>query len=73
MLKASEAKKIALESRLKGLDAILSQIQGCAEKGDRQLTVSGSLTGEVWAELRDLGYHVSSGLEYNHTYTTISW
>ena len=59
-MKASEARKLALDTRRESLEAIYSAIREESEKGNLQLDIGlNCITGTQVEILRDLGYDLT--------------
>lgn len=77
MITASEARR---KSRIKLNNAVASEItmirqeiDKAIDKGEFSFSGSGNLRTETVNTLRDLGYSVKIGSQYNESYYTISW
>ena len=77
MLTAKEAKEKAIEACEKNianeLGIIAQSINEAIAAGKFSCTLGKSVSIEVKQKLEALGYKVTSGTQYNESYTSISW
>lgn len=74
---AEEAREKATEKRLQQINDELKSVAKCinqaVSKGEMSCCIDGYVDGEVKNKLETLGYKVTSGSQYNESYTNISW
>ena len=77
MLSAVEARRQSLqnfeEKRKEMFDEIERNIRKAIATGKFEITSDGNIPQEVQIDLRELGYRVDVGCQYNQSYYTISW
>ena len=77
MLSAVEARKQSLqnfeEKRKEMFYEIERNIRKAIATGKFKITSDGDIPQEVQIDLRELGYRVDVGCQYNQSYYTISW
>ncbi len=66
---AAEMREIMTES----IDSILQEMELCAKQGKDQYAFEGSLTAMQKEKLKELGYQVQTGQQYNVPWAIISW
>ena len=70
---AAEMKKITEESIMPDIKNILQEMESCAKQGKIEYYIDGSLSFSQKQKLRELGYSVQTGKEYNQPWAIISW
>ena len=70
---AAEMRKITEESILSDVENILQEMEACAKQGKYQYAFDGSLTAIQKENLKELGYQVQTGQQYNVPWAIISW
>lgn len=77
MIAAQEARKKTLDQLAKAMNIELAnvdeQINKAIAAGKFSLYGDGGLSVEVQRKLRELGYTVQTGCQYNESYYTVSW
>lgn len=66
---ATEMREIMAES----IESILQEMEVCAKQGKYQYAFEGSLTAIQKENLKELGYQVQTGQQYNVPWAIISW
>ena len=66
---AAEMREIMTES----IESILQEMELCAKQGKDQYAFEGSLTVIQKEKLKELGYQVQTGQQYNVPWAIISW
>ncbi len=70
---ATEMRKITEESILSDVENILEEMEAYAKQGKDQYAFEGSLTAIQKEKLKELGYQVQTGQQYNVPWAIISW
>ena len=70
---ATEMRKITEESILSDVENILQEMEACAKQGKDQYAFEGSLTPIQKEKLKELGYQIQTGQQYNVPWAIISW
>lgn len=70
---ATEMRKITEENILSDVENILEEMEACAKQGKDQYAFEGSLTVIQKEKLKELGYQVQTGQQYNVPWAIISW
>ena len=70
---AAEMREIMTESILSDVESILQEMELCAKQGKDQYAFEGSLTAIQKEKLKELGYQVQTGQQYNVPWAIISW
>lgn len=70
---AAEMREIMTESILSDVESILQEMELCAKQGKDQYAFEGSLTAIQKENLKELGYQVQTGQQYNVPWAIISW
>lgn len=70
---AAEMREITQESIMSDIENILQEMESCAKQGKDQYAFEGSLTAMQKEKLKELGYQVQTGQQYNMPWVIISW
>jgi len=70
---AAEMREITQESIMSDIENILQEMESCAKQGKDQYAFEGSLTAMQKEKLKELGYQVQTGQQYNVPWAIISW
>ena len=70
---AAEMKKITEESILSDVENILQEMEAHAKQGKDQYAFEGLLTTIQKEKLKELGYQIQTGQQYNVPWAIISW
>lgn len=70
---ATMMRKITQESIMSDVGNILQEMETCAKQGKDQYAFEGSLTAMQKEKLKELGYQVQTGQQYNVPWAIISW
>ena len=70
---AAEMREIMTESIMSDVESILQEMEVCAKQGKDQYAFEGSLTAIQKENLKELGYQVQTGQQYNVPWVIISW
>lgn len=70
---AAEMREIMTESILSDVESILQEMEACAKQGKSQYAFEGSLTAIQKENLKELGYQIQIGQQYNVPWAIISW
>lgn len=70
---AAEMREIMTESIMSDVESILQEMELCAKQGKDQYAFEGSLTAIQKEKLKELGYQVQTGQQYNVPWAIISW
>lgn len=70
---ATEMRKITEENILSDVENILEEMEACAKQGKDQYAFEGSLTVIQKEKLKELGYQIQTGQQYNVPWAIISW
>ena len=70
---AAEMRKITEESILSDVENILQEMEACAKQGKDQYAFEDSLTPIQKEKLKELGYQIQTGQQYNVPWAIISW
>lgn len=70
---AVEMREIMTESIMSDVENILHEMESCAKQGKDQYAFEGSLTTIQKEKLKELGYQVQTGQQYNVPWAIISW
>lgn len=70
---AAEMREIITESIMSDVESILQEMELCAKQGKDQYAFEGSLTAIQKEKLKELGYQVQTGQQYNVPWAIISW
>lgn len=70
---AAEMREIMTESILSDVKSILQDMELCAKQGKNQYAFEGSLTAIQKENLKELGYQIQTGQQYNVPWAIISW
>jgi len=70
---AAEMREITQESIMSDIENILQEMEACAKEGKDQYAFEGSLTAIQKEKLKELGYQVQTGQQYNVPWAIISW
>ena len=70
---AAEMRKITEENILSDIENVLQEMESCAKQGKNQYAFEGSLTLIQKEKLKELGYQIQTGQQYNVPWAIISW
>lgn len=70
---AAEMREITQESIMSDVESILQKMEACAKQGKNQYAFEGSLTAIQKENLKELGYQIQTGQQYNVPWAIISW
>lgn len=70
---ATMMREITQESIMSDVENILREMEVCAKQGKYQYAFEGSLTAIQKEKLKELGYQVQTGQQYNVPWAIISW
>lgn len=70
---AAMMREITQESIMSDVENILQEMEACAKQGKDQYAFEGSLTPMQKEKLKELGYQVQTGQQYNVPWAIISW
>lgn len=70
---AAMMREITQESIISDVENILQKIEACAKQGKDQYAFEGSLTAIQKEKLKELGYQIQTGQQYNVPWAIISW
>ena len=70
---AAMMRKITQESIMSDVENILQEMEACAKQGKDQYAFEGSLTTIQKEKLKELGYQIQTGQQYNVPWAIISW
>jgi len=70
---AAMMREITQESIMSDVEDILQEMEACAKQGKYQYAFDGLLTAIQKEELKELGYQVQTGMQYNQPWAIISW
>ena len=70
---ATMMRKITQESIMSNVENILQEMEACAKQGKDQYAFEGSLTAIQKEKLKELGYQIQTGQQYNVPWAIISW
>ena len=70
---AAEMRKITEKNILSDIENVLQEMESCAKQGKDQYAFEGSLTAMQKEKLKELGYQVQTGQQYNVPWAIISW
>ncbi len=70
---ATMMREITQKSIMSDVENILQEMESCAKQGKDQYTFEGSLTAMQKEKLKELGYQVQTGQQYNVPWAIISW
>lgn len=77
MITANEAREKTESVRQNGvkreMERIEQEIEQAISKGDNNIALDGTISHPTAECLRNLGYEVSTGSQYNEEYFTIKW
>lgn len=77
MITANEARKKAESVKnncvTREMEIIESEIEEAVRKGDYSIALSGTINPYTAEHLRELGYKVYTGSQYNESYFKIKW
>lgn len=77
MISANEARKKTESVRNNGvereLERIEHEIEKAINKGDNNIALDGTISHPTANYMRQLGYEVHAGNQYNESYFTIKW
>ena len=66
-------REITQESIMSDVENILQKMEVCAKQGKDQYAFEGSLTIIQKEKLKELGYQIQTGQQYNVPWAIISW
>lgn len=70
---AAEMREITQESIMSDVENILQEMEVCAKQGKYEYAFDGLLTVMQKEKLKELGYNVRTGYQYNEPWAIISW
>ena len=70
---AAMMREITQESIMSDVENILQEMEACAKQGKDQYAFEGSLTAIQKEKLKELGYQIQTGQQYNVPWAIISW
>lgn len=70
---AVEMREITQESIMSDVENILQEMEACAKQGKYEYAFDGLLTVIQKEKLKELGYNVRTGTQYNQPWAIISW
>ena len=70
---AAMMREITQESIMSDVENILQEMEACAKQGKDQYAFDGLLTVTQKEKLKELGYNVRTGYQYNEPWAIISW
>ena len=70
---AAMMRKITQESIMSDVENILQEMEACAKQGKFEYSFEGSLTALQIKKLKELGYDVQTGNQYNQPWVIIRW
>ena len=70
---AAMMREITQESIMSDVENILQEMEACAKQGKYQYAFEGSLTAIQKEKLKELGYQIQTGQQYNVPWAIISW
>lgn len=70
---AAMMREITQESIMSDVENILQEMEACAKQGKYQYAFEGSLTAIQKEKLKELGYQIQTGQQYNMPWVIISW
>lgn len=70
---ATMMREITQESIMSDIENILQEMEVCAKQGKDQYAFEGSLTTKQKEKLKELGYQIQTGQQYNVPWAIISW
>ena len=70
---AAMMREITQESIMSDVENILQEMEACAKQGKAQYAFDGLLTAIQKEKLKELGYNVRTGTQYNQPWAIISW
>ena len=70
---ATMMREITQESIMSDVENILQELESCAKQGKDQYAFEGSLTAMQKEKLKELGYQIQTGQQYNVPWAIISW
>lgn len=70
---ATMMREITQESIMSDVENILQEMETCAKQGKYQYAFEGSLTAIQKEKLKELGYQIQTGQQYNVPWAIISW
>ena len=70
---ATMMREITQESIMSDVENILQEMEACAKQGKDQYAFEGSLTTTQKEKLKELGYQIQTGQQYNVPWAIISW
>ena len=70
---AAMMREITQESIMSNVENILQKMEACAKQGKDQYAFDGLLTAIQKEKLKELGYQIQTGQQYNMPWVIISW
>ena len=70
---AAMMREITQESIMSDVENILQKMEACAKQGKYQYAFDGLLTAIQKEKLKELGYQIQTGQQYNVPWAIISW
>lgn len=70
---AAMMREITQKSIMSDVENILQEMEACAKQGKDQYAFEGSLTVIQKEKLKELGYQIQTGQQYNVPWAIISW
>ena len=70
---AAMMREITQESIMSNVENILQKMEACAKQGKDQYAFDGLLTAIQKEKLKELGYQIQTGQQYNVPWVIISW
>ena len=70
---AAMMREITQKSIMSNVENILQKMEACAKQGKDQYAFEGSLTAIQKEKLKELGYQIQTGQQYNVPWAIISW
>lgn len=70
---AAMMREITQESIMSDVENILQEMEACAKQGKYQYAFDGLLTAIQKEKLKELGYQIQTGQQYNMPWAIISW
>jgi len=70
---AAMMREITQKSIMSDVENILQEMEACAKQGKDQYAFEGLLTAMQKEKLKELGYQIQTGQQYNVPWAIISW
>ncbi len=70
---AAEMREITQKSMMSDVENILQEMEACAKQRKYEYAFDGLLTAMQKEKLKELGYNVRTGYQFNEPWAIISW